>query len=180
MKKDLIKRAKNKDEEAFRMLVEEYQNMVVNLAYSLSGDIHEAEDIAQEVFVKIYNKLGSFREEAKFSTWLYRITVNTVHDFSRRKRRNIPLDSLPPLKEVNDFRENLHKTEVKEIVESALRQLPIKYREVVVLRDIEGCDYREISRVLGCRIGTVESRLFRARNMLKKMLKPLLTKESVV
>lgn len=162
------------------MLVERYQDMVVNLAYSLSGNIYEAEDIAQEAFVKAYRRLGSFREDAKFSTWIYRITVNTFHDFWRRRKGSVPLDVLPSLREEGDFRDSLHKKEIQSIIREALNKLPLKYREVVVLRDIEGFEYREISRLIGCRIGTVESRLFRARNMLKKILGPLLTKEKIL
>lgn len=180
MEKELIERAQNKDQEAFRMLVQRYQNMVVNLSYSLVGNIHDAEDVSQEVFVKVYNRLPDFRQESKFSTWLYRVAVNTSQDFLRRRKHHVPLDSLGELKDHTDIKGNISKKQLQDIIRNAIEKLPLKYREVVILKDIEGLGYREIAQILKCRVGTVESRLFRGRNILKRVLGPLLEKEKIL
>ncbi len=177
----LIDRFLSGDGEAFDILVKKYQNYVINTIYSLSGKTQLAEDIAQEVFIKVYQNLSSFKKKAAFSTWLYRITVNTTYNCLKNKKNYVSLDCID---NNIDFRKTfvnqLDDAERQEIVRKAIASLPFKYRSVLVLKDIEGFSYRDIAQILGCRIGTVESRLFRARSILRKVLFPLLNKESEV
>jgi RNA polymerase sigma-70 factor (ECF subfamily) len=159
-------------EGGFEMLVKKYQNRVLNIVYSLIGMDRESEDIMQEVFLKVYHNLKSFRQESNFSTWLYRIVVNTAYDFLRRRRNFIDEAGILERSAVTSEspKDALFKKERERIVQGALLHIPIKYRAVVVLKDIEGLSYIEISKVLGCSIGTVESRIYRARQCLKQEL----------
>ncbi len=166
------------DEAGFAMLVKRYQNKVLNIVYSLLGQSGEAEDIAQEVFMKVYHGLRSFRKEAQFATWLYRICVNTTYNYIKAHKRFLPLeeaqtqDAFPKI-----AAHSLEAQETKELVNKAIAELPFHFRSVLVLKEIEGLSYKEIARTLSCRIGTVESRLFRARELLRKSLTPLLKTE---
>lgn len=179
--KELIAQILENKDKGFEMLVKRYQNSVLNIAYSLIGNKHQAEDIAQEVFIKVYKSIETFRGLSKISTWLYRITLNSSYDFLRRRKKFVPLDEYGPIQAPHtsstDF---LERKEKKELVQKAIDGLPFKYRKVVVLKDIENLSYKDIANVLQCRIGTVESRLFRARKMLKNILTPLVTKEALL
>ena len=160
------------EEKGFEMLVRKYQDSVLNIVYSLIGRDRESEDIAQEVFLKVYRSLRSFRQRCQFSTWLYRIVVNTAYDFLRR-RRNLVSDEgvLERSAAVCEGpKDALLMREREAMIQKALGSIPIKYRTAVVLKDIEGLSYIEISRVLRCSIGTVESRIYRARQFLKEEL----------
>jgi RNA polymerase sigma-70 factor (ECF subfamily) len=165
-----ISQFKSGDLGGFEMLVKKYQKTAVDIAYSLTFNLVNAEDIAQEAFIKVYHNLDSFRGESKFSSWFYRIIVNTAYDFLRRSRQalSVSLDdaSCPQLSDNNRFEDPL----VKETVEAALKKLPFKYRSVIILKEIEGYSYQEIAGLLRISIGTVESRIFRARKMLKDIL----------
>lgn len=174
----LIQRYLNGDEEGFTMLVKKYQERVINIIHSLSGAAAGAEDIAQEVFVKVYQNLAYFRKKCGFSTWLYRITVNTAYNYWKREKKYVSLDSFPDGAAGTDKKtwDKLEARERQQWINKALERLPFKFRSVVALKEIEGLSYKDIARTLGCRIGTVESRLFRAREMLKEMLSPLLEK----
>jgi len=163
----LIQRFKNGELEAFEMLVKKYQNTAINIAYSLIGNRADAEDIAQESFIKVYRNINSFREEAKFSSWLYRIVVNNAYDFLRHKKDTVALD------EIGDISSGLKESEdvlTKELIKDALAKIPFEYRSTLTLREIQGLSYEEIAQVLKIGIGTVESRLFRGRTMLKDIL----------
>jgi len=167
---ELIQRCKEGDLEAFEMLVKEYRNQAVNVAYSLLGCRAEGEDAAQEAFIKIYRGIGGFKEESKFSTWLYRIVVNTVYDFLRRKK-HAPI-SLEDIKyEPSVLSKETEFQDSKELINEALTRLSFKYRSVLILREIEGLAYKEIAEVLKISIGTVESRVFRGRALLKDFLR---------
>ncbi len=162
----------NGEEKGFEMLVRKYQNRVLNIVYSLIGRDRENEDIAQEVFLKVYHSLRSFRQRCQFSTWLYRIVVNTTYDFLRR-RRNFVSDEGILERSAATYegpKDALLMKEKEAMVQKALVNIPIIYRTAVVLKDIEGLSYIEISRVLRCSIGTVESRIYRARQLLKEEL----------
>jgi RNA polymerase sigma-70 factor (ECF subfamily) len=151
------------------MLVKKYQNKAVNIAYSLTYNSANAQDIAQEAFLKIYHKIGAFRQQAKFSSWLYRIVVNTAYDFLRRnKQQNISIDEDPSL-QIEDNRKSEDPL-AKELVRNTLAKLPFEYRSAIVLKEIEGLSYQEIADCLKISIGTVESRIFRARQMMKEIL----------
>jgi len=156
----------------FEDLVRRYENRVLNIIYSLIRSDSESRDIAQEVFLKVYHNLESFRRQSRFSTWLYRITVNTVYDFLR-KRKNITQDAVffePLAASDQGPREVLLAKEKGEIVRLALAKVPFKFRSALVLKDIENLSYLEISEVLHCSLGTVESKIYRARKFLKQEL----------
>lgn len=159
-------------EKGFEMLVRKYQNRVLNIVYSLIGQDRESEDIMQESFMKVYKNLRFFRQSSKFSTWLYRIVVNTAYDFMRG--RKIFISNADALEMSAAFcagpRDLLLTNEKEAMVQMALGNIPLKFRAAVVLKDIEGLSYIEISRILGCSIGTVESKIYRARQFLKKEL----------
>jgi len=159
-------------EKGFEMLVRKYQNKVLNIVYSLIGQDRESEDIMQESFMKVYKSLGSFRQSSKFSTWLYRIVVNTAYDFMRGRKSFISNTealemSVAPCAGPRDL---LLTSEKEAMVQIALGNIPLKFRAAVVLKDIEGLSYSEISKILGCSIGTVESKIYRARQFLKEEL----------
>jgi RNA polymerase sigma-70 factor (ECF subfamily) len=159
------------DELGFEILVKKYQNHVINMVHSFLGKTHHIEDIAQEVFIKVYENLSSFKRKADFSTWLYRITVNTTYNYIKKEKRHT---SLRLIKEKDSLKkaslENFYGKEKQLLIRKGLGKLPFKYRTIIVLKDIEGLSYKDIAKILGCRIGTVESRLFRARARLKKIL----------
>ncbi|MDD5613520.1 MAG: sigma-70 family RNA polymerase sigma factor [Candidatus Omnitrophica bacterium] len=169
------------EEQGFKMLVNKYQNNLLNLAYSLTGYCHESEDIVQEVFFKVYRNLKFFKQRCRFSTWLYRITVNTSYDFLRRKRifksrEGSLVDEIADNR--NNPREKLLEKQREDLLNRALSKVPFKYRAALIFKDIEGLSYVRIARVLHCRIGTVESRIYRARQILKKEL--LKHKEDII
>lgn len=161
------------EEKGFEMLVQKYQNRALNIVYSLLGKDRESEDITQEVFLKVYRHLRSFKERCLFSTWLYRIVVNTTYDFSRRRRGFINNDEDILKNIVAGSRgpgDTLLLKEKEQMVQQALENVPFKFRVALVLKDIDGLSYVEIARVLRCRLGTVESRIYRARQFLKTEL----------
>lgn len=160
------------EQEGFEMLVRKYQDRVLNIVYSLIGMDRESEDIAQEVFLKVYRNLRSFKQRCQFSTWLYRIVVNTTYDFLRKRRNFISDKDIPEMIAANGGspKDALLTKERESMVQKALSSIPLKYRTALILKDIDGLSYIEISRVLCCRIGTVESRIYRARQFLKEGL----------
>jgi len=167
------------EQEVFRVLVQRYQEKVRNLIYSIFHDEDLVSDLAQEVFIKSYEALPYFRFESSFYTWIYRIAVNKCRDEMRRRKVKKWL-SLGSLSESADreFQEktSVHpeNTEAQEIVSKGLQLLPEKFRLAILLKDINGLSYEEMADVMQCEIGTVKSRLSRARSMLRKVLQPLL------
>lgn len=157
------------EEKGFDMLVRKYQDRVLNIVYSLIGRDRESEDIMQEVFLKVYHSLKSFKQRSQFSTWLYRIVMNTAYDFLRKRRNVISDDGILERSAAayGGPKEALLIKEREEMIRKALGNIPVKFRAAVVLKDIDGLSYIEISKVLGCSIGTVESRIYRARQFLK-------------
>lgn len=162
----------NGEEKGFEMLVRKYQNRVLNIVYSLIGQDRESEDIMQEVFMKVYHSLKSFKQQSQFSTWLYRIVVNTAYDCLRRRRNFVSDEGILETSAVTyeGPRDALLAREKEAMIQKALENIPLKFRVAVVLKDIEGLSYIEISRVLRCSIGTVESKIYRARQLLKREL----------
>jgi RNA polymerase sigma-70 factor (ECF subfamily) len=139
------------------------------------GDAARAEDIAQDAFVKGYLSLRDFRGESRFSTWVCRIAINRCRDLLRRARREVLMpDGDPPLSESVDAGETpaaaLERREREEVLRRALARLPLKYREAVVLRHIEGMEFREVGRLLGIAAGAAKVRTFRGREMLRRFL----------
>ncbi len=164
-------------ERVMQDFVERYYGRVYRLCYSFVRDREEACDLAQDVFVKLLDRMDSFRAEADLSTWIYRIGVNTCIDSLRKRKRRAaePFDErYHDVAHSDDFAE---KAAVSEMVRDALMELPIKYRAVVILREFEDRSYREIAEVLECSVGTVESRLYRGREMLKRILHPIIRGE---
>ncbi|MFY9402623.1 MAG: sigma-70 family RNA polymerase sigma factor [Candidatus Omnitrophota bacterium] len=164
-----IERFKSGDLEGFEMLVKKYQEKALNIAYSISSNLSNAQDIAQEAFIKIFKGLHFFRAESKFSSWFYRIVVNSAYDFLRKNKYH-PVS----LEESHFFQfsfvEDNSDPLLKELIGWALSKVPFKYRAALVLREIEGLSYEDVSKALRISIGTVESRIFRGRKILKDIL----------
>jgi RNA polymerase sigma-70 factor (ECF subfamily) len=186
----LVARAKQGDRAAFDLLVERYTPRVFNLALRITGSREDAEDCVQEAFVRAFTALQRFRGEAAFSTWLYRVALNVANDESRRlKNRPLraselsgadPDDPAPDLDRFarssdpgeHDPEEAAVESERRRVVLGAIRSLPEHHRTVIVLYDLQGLSYEEIGQVLGARVGTIKSRLSRARLALKERLEP--------
>jgi RNA polymerase sigma-70 factor (ECF subfamily) len=176
---DLISLFQTGEEAAFRVLVERYQERVRNLLFTLFREREIVDDLAQDVFLRVYEALPRFRFESSFYTWLYRITVNRGRDELRRRKVRRWLTLHPLSDQHDDVLEKVAAVppvdgETADLVHRALDSLPEHFRVPVVLKDIEGLSYEEIAAVLQCRIGTVKSRLARGRSMLRTVLKPLL------
>ena len=165
------------DKAAFEELVTRYESIIMNMAYRLLGNRSDAADVSQEVFILLLRKLGSFRGEAKFSTWLYRVSLNACHDHARRLRRHVSLsespgDDLPEMEQrladdgLESPESSLERTEIQEAVQNAISRLPYKFREIIYLHDIKEYNYKEIAEILDISLGTVKSRLNRARSRL--------------
>lgn len=167
------------EEEVFRYLVDRYSERVRNLIYSIFNDSSLVDDLAQEVFIRAYEALPKFRFESSFYTWLYRITVNKCRDELRKKKMRKFL-SLHAMLEASSaelqskIRIAPEDTSSQDLVARGLQQLPERLRIPIILKDIEGRTYEEMAEIMQCEIGTVKSRLSRARSMLRKILKPLL------
>lgn len=177
-----LERARAGDNGAFEALVLRYQARIVNYASAMVHDAGAAEDVAQETFVRAWRGLGRFRGESTFKTWLYRIATNVARtDLDRRGRRariaNRSLDDEAEPLQAGDVPSPAPDAETslvrREAIDRALSELPDELRQALVLRDVEGLDYKEIAGVTGAPIGTVESRIFRARRRLRTLLRPL-------
>ena len=166
---EFIERFKSGDLGGFEMLVKKYQDKTINLAYSLTSNSATAQDIAQDAFMKAYNNIRNFRYESKFSSWLYRIVVNTAYDYLRRNKLLNTSLSDETCPEVVDTKLK-HDVLAKELVHDCLAKIPFVYRSALVLKEIENLSYAEISKALKISIGTVESRIFRARQLFKEIL----------
>jgi RNA polymerase sigma-70 factor (ECF subfamily) len=173
---ELVRRAQRGERGAFDLLVLRYQHKVIKLVARLLRDPAEAEDVAQEAFVKAYRALGSFRGDSAFYTWLYRIAVNTARNAMASRQRR-PLDYEAELSEAEqgDTPEATALTEeIRETVNRAVAELPEDLRTAIILREVEGLSYEEIASAMDCPVGTVRSRIFRAREAIDRSLKPLL------
>jgi len=179
----LITLVQQGEQGAFRILVERHVERIRNLIYSIFHDQQVVDDLSQEVFIKAYEALPRFRFQSSFYTWLYRIAVNKSRD-ELRKRKVRRWVSLQTMLESSDQElgskivVEQHDNELQELLAAGLKSLPEKYRIAIVLKDVDGLSYEEIAEVMECEIGTVKSRLSRARAMLRKVLEPLL-KEKV-
>jgi len=180
----LVEQSKQGDEEAFGVLVKKYKTKVFNLAYSFTKDRETADDLAQEVFIKVYYALEKFKFKSGFGTWLYRIAVNHLKDHLRKhaKERHISLEVLgrePSLSEdeIKKKEKAREAADRKKLLYKSLQSLPEKYQVIISLRDIQGHSYEEIAGILRLSPGTVDSRLHRARKMLRKKIAPFLSQE---
>jgi len=182
----LVKKAQNNDLSAFEELVRLYQNKVYALCANLTGNRDDAQDLAQEAFIRAYRAMGSFRNEADFGTWLHRIAVNVCLNHRRKNggRQTLSLDEphrdddggeiqREVAAEDGDPLQALEEKEFRGLVRAALNELSEEHRTALVLREIEGYSYEEVSRMLGCSLGTVKSRLSRAREAMKRRMTEL-------
>ena len=180
----LIDNLREGDESALAPLVEKYKRMVHRLALQITKNHEDANDVMQETFIKVYQSIHTFRQEATFETWIYRITVNEALNFVKRRerRRETPLSTTeeseydPSVRQkaemANDPQINAEKTELRHWVTKAVNSLSLKHRIVVVLHELEGLTHAEIASILNCSEGTVRSRLHYARKQLRSLLKP--------
>ncbi|MEW6563215.1 MAG: RNA polymerase sigma factor RpoE [Pseudomonadota bacterium] len=182
----LVERAQRGDKHAFELLIAKYQRRLARLISRFVRDPGEVEDVTQEAFIKAYRALPAFRGESAFYTWLYRIGINTAKNYLLSLGRRAPTSTLFDADESEDFEEadllhevstpenELMSKQVVEVVNSSLQQLPDDLRTALTLREIEGLSYEEIAAVMNCPIGTVRSRIFRAREAIAENLRPLL------
>ena len=182
--KELVQLSIKGSEDAFSSLVSKYKTKVFNLAYSITRNKETADDLAQEVFIKVYSALPKFQFKSGFGTWLYRIAVNHVKDFLRKegKIKKISYEefmenSRVQEDEINRMEKTHHREHRKKLVHQAISALPEKYQIILSLRDIQEFSYNEITQILKLSPGTVDSRLHRARKMLRKKLAPFFSSE---
>lgn len=161
------------DTSAFQILVKKHKEKVRNIVYMTMNNSALVDDIAQEVFITVYRNLKHFRFESQFTTWLYRITVNKCKDYLRKMNVRRIFSPLEEGSEVSEFETPVENKDISKIVMDAISKLPVKLRMPLILKDIEGFSYQEISESLSCEMGTVKSRIFRGREKLKEILKPL-------
>ncbi len=180
----LVRRCQEGDLGAFQELVERYEGRIYTLACSIVGDREAAQDAAQETFIRAYQALFDFRIESGFYTWLYRIAVNVCLNAARKERRrpdNVSLETLMESGRIASERlfgsspleNDIERAQLQETIQAVLNSLSADHRAVVVLKDIEDLSQEEIAEVLGCSVGTVKSRLSRARERLMDLLRPV-------
>lgn len=188
----LVERTVAGDQKAFELLVVKYQRRIQRLIGRMVRDVDLVEDIAQETFIRAYRALAQFRGEAQFYTWLYRIAVNTAKKALMELKRDPTVsensfksgddDETSPLENELTSSETpeavLAGKEIAEMVNAAMEALPEELRQAITLREIEGLSYEEISEAMNCPIGTVRSRIFRAREAISARIKPLLENQS--
>ncbi len=182
---ELVARVQKGDKRAFDLLVRKYQHKVINLISRFVRDHSEVHDVAQEAFIKAYRALPNFRGDSAFYTWLYRIAINTAKNYlvaRGRKLPNVDIDAQEAeqyegessLKDYETPERLALKDEIEATVFKAIEELPEDLRIAITLREMEGMSYEEIAEAMQCPIGTVRSRIFRAREAIDKRLKPLL------
>ena len=184
--RQLVERAQRGDKRAFELLVEKYQRKLARLLSRFIRDPAEVEDVTQEAFIKAYRALPAFRGDSAFYTWLYRIGINTAKNYLMAMGRRAPTSTEVEADEAEGFEEGeqlrdintpeslLLSNEIAQTVNSTIEKLPEELRTAIQLREIEGMSYEDIAKVMDCPIGTVRSRIFRAREAIAEQLRPLL------
>ncbi|RKU18180.1 RNA polymerase subunit sigma-24 [Candidatus Poribacteria bacterium] len=179
------------DETALAPLVERYKRMVYRLAVQITKNHADADDVMQETFIKVYRSIHTFRRDAAFETWLYRITVNEALNFVRRRerQRESTIETTPEaayeastryrVELANDPHAQAEKAELRQYVTEAVNSLSLKHRMVVILHEFEGLTHAEIASILNCSEGTVRSRLHYARKKLRTLLKPYMEASAI-
>lgn len=182
----LVERAQRGDKHAFELLVSKYQRKLARLLSRFIRDATEVEDVTQEAFIKAYRALPTFRGDSAFYTWLYRIGINTAKNYlvamGRRAPTTTDIDSEEAegfedgdqLRDLNTPENQMMSRQVAETVNQTLEELPEELRTAITLREIEGLSYEDIANIMNCPIGTVRSRIFRAREAIAEHLRPLL------
>jgi RNA polymerase sigma-70 factor (ECF subfamily) len=183
---ELVERAQRGDKQAFGLLVEKYQRKLARLLSRFVRDPAEVEDVTQEAFIKAYRALPKFRGDSAFYTWLYRIGINTAKNYLMAAGRRAPtstgvdseeaesLEEGEQLRDINTPESLLLSREIGDTVNATMEALPEELRTAIQLREIEGMSYEDIAQIMNCPIGTVRSRIFRAREAIADQLKPLL------
>ena len=182
---DLVLRVQQGDKSAFDLLVIKYQHRIIQLVNRYVKDPSEAQDVAQEAFIKAYRALGNFRGDSAFYTWLYRIAINTAKNYlvSRSRRSSDyqvdiqdaeALENAPQLQGMETPERLLLNQEIIDTIKTAIDKLPEEMRIAIMLREFEGMSYEEIAEAMDCPVGTVRSRIFRAREAIDNKLNPLL------
>jgi len=182
---ELVKRVQAGDTGAFDLLVQKYQHKVINLVGRFVSDHAECQDIAQDAFIKAYRAINGFRGDSQFYTWLYRIAANTAKNHLASRARKSPgytvdvddaqhFEGESGLKEYANPENLLLTDEIRQTIFTAIEKLPDDLKSAITLREIDGLSYEEIADVMDCPIGTVRSRIFRARDVIDKELRPLL------
>lgn len=179
--KQIVQHLKNDDEFIYKYVFDQYSRMVYGVCFRMSGNKEEAEDVTQDVFIKVFNSINSFREDSKLSTWIYQITVNTCLNRLRRKKainflslnfwedekgeNEMAADNLTP-------RDEIEKSEIRKIVQDAINTLPAKQKSAIILSRYEELTYKEVAKIMGVSLSSVESLLFRAKeNLAKKLIR---------
>ncbi len=177
----LVARARAGDLVALEELFNRYRNQVFSLAYRMTGNPSDAEDLCQEIFLQVMRKVGSFEGRSSFSTWLYRVAMNRSRDYLRRKKRSPellsqegdPPERHEPHRATSGGLESVAiSSEAQRLVQEALMELPVSLRAPLVLHELEGMQYQEVASLLQLPVGTVKSRIFRARIKLAEVLEP--------
>ncbi|MEY3788353.1 MAG: polymerase sigma factor RpoE [Pseudomonadota bacterium] len=182
---ELVLRVQRGDKSAYDFLVIKYQHRIIQLVNRYIKDPSEAQDVAQEAFIKAYRALADFRGEAAFFTWLYRIAINTAKNYLlSRSRRSAnyqvdiqnaeALENAPQLQGLETPERELLNQEIIDAINASIEELPEDMRTAIVLREFEGMSYEEIAEAMDCPVGTVRSRIFRAREAIDNKLNPLL------
>jgi len=182
---ELVRRVQRGDSAAFDALVRKYQHRIVSLIGRYVSDWSECQDVAQETFIRAYRALGNFRGESQFYTWLHRIAVNTAKNHLVAQNRRPPTDDVDAgeaeqfdsgarLRTTDTPEHELMRQEIERTVLSAVSALPEELRAAISMREMDGMSYEEIASKMGCPIGTVRSRIFRAREAIEQQLRPLL------
>lgn len=184
--RQLVERAQRGDKRAFELLVDKYQRKLGRLLSRFIRDPSEVEDVMQEAFIKAYRALPAFRGDSAFYTWLYRIGINTAKNYLAAARRRAPTSTEieaedaegyadgERLRDLNTPENMLLSKEIADTVNASMAALPDELRTAIQLREIEGMSYEDIARIMECPIGTVRSRIFRAREAIAEQLRPLI------
>lgn len=184
--RQLVARAQGGDKQAFELLVEKYQRKLARLLSRFIRDPAEVEDVTQEAFIKAYRALPAFRGDSAFYTWLYRIGINTAKNYLMAMGRRAPTSTEVEAEEAEGYEEGeqlrdintpeslLLSSEIAQTVNKTIEELPEELRKAIQMREIEGMSYEDIAQAMDCPIGTVRSRIFRAREAIAEQLRPLL------
>ena len=184
----LVERVQSGDKHAFDLLVRKYEHKIVSVVTRYVSDWSEAQDVSQEAFIRAYRAIGAFRGDSAFYTWIYKIAINTAKNYLVSKGRRPPigdiaiddavqLDGASQLRDRATPERELLRQEIEQTVFGTVEELPEELRTAITLREVDGLSYEEIAEAMNCPIGTVRSRIFRAREAIDEKLRPLLSED---